>query len=329
MSHNKLQRDDFLNKAVVVLGICVITSILISGIPKAVESATPTSETLKASTRIYNEAVAGSGELSYIGQRDITSSLPLVLEKILVSVGDHVNIGDTVAIVDRKSSAALIESLGRVRALAIPASELSTAVSLLPESVTADCSGKVIATAQPGRAVQTGGSIVTVASTGDLAVTAAVSELDIAKVEVGQRVKFTPAAYPDEDFFGMVSSVASAARCQYNGAVLETVVDVTITPDKEDERLKPGLTADVEIMLADPREVLVLPYSAIGQDDEGEYVYVYESSRAVRRNISTGAEFTDGTEITFGITAEDIIFGDPEEIAGRSHIKIANDQEQK
>lgn len=314
-----------MNKAVIVLGICVITSILISGIPRAVESVTPTSETLKASVRLYNESVAGNGELSYIGQQDITSSLPLVLEKLLVSEGDVIEVGDIVATVDRKSSAALIESLGRVRSLAIPASDLSTAIALLPDTVAADCSGKVISTTQPGRAVQTGGSIVTVASTNDLAVTAAVSELDIAKVAVGQRVKFIPAAYPDEEFYGRVSGIASAARSQYNGAVLETVVDVTITPEKEDERLKSGLTADVEIMLSDPREVLVLPYSAIGQDDGGEYVYIYENSRAVRRNILTGAEFTDGAEITSGLTADDIVFGDPDEIAGRSHIKIAEE----
>ena len=325
MAHNNLQRDDFLNKAVVVLGICVITSILISGIPKAVESATPTSETMKASVRIYNDAVVGSGELSYIGQREITSALPLVLEKLLVSEGDIISVGDTIAKVDRKSSAALIESLGRVKSLAIPASDLSTAIALLPETVTADCSGRVISTTQPGRAVQTGGSIVTVAATNELAVTAAVSELDIAKVEIGQRVKFIPAAYPDEEFYGTVSGIASAARSQYNGAVLETVVDVTITPEKEDERLKSGLTADVEIMLSEPREVLVLPYSAIGQDDDGEYVYVYENSRAVRRDVSTGTEFTDGAEITAGITAGDIVFGNPDGISGRSYIKIAED----
>lgn len=315
-----------MNKAVMVLGVCVITAVLVSGIPRAVESATPISETLKASVRSYNESIMGSGELSYIGQRDITSVLPLVLEKLLVSEGDMVNVGDTVATVDRKSSAALIESLGRVKSLAIPASELSTAIALLPETVASDCSGKVIRTAQTGKAVQTGDSIVTVASTEELAVTAAVSELDIAKVKTGQRVKFTPAAYPDEEFYGTVSAIASAARSQYNGAVLETVVDVTITPEKEDKRLKSGLTADVEIMLSDPRPVLVLPYSAVGQDDKGEYVYVYENSRAVRKGVSTGAEFTDGTEITAGITAEDVIFEDPDEIAGRSHIRIAEDQ---
>lgn len=315
-----------MNKAVMVLGICVITAILISGIPRAVESATPVSETLKASVRSYSESVMGSGELSYLGQHEITSSLPLVLEKLLVAEGDMVSVGDTVAKVDRKSSAALIESLGRVKSLAIPASELSTAIALLPETVIADCSGRVISTALPGRAVQSGGSIVTVSSSNTLAVTAAISELEIAKVKAGQRVRFTPAAYPDEEFYGTVAVIASSARSQYNGAVLETVVDVTITPDRHDERLKSGLTADVEIMLSEPRAVLVLPYSAVGQDDDGEYVYVYENSRAVRRSVSTGAEFIDGTEITAGITAEDVIFGDPEEIANRSHIRIAEEQ---
>lgn len=314
-----------MNKAVLILGICVITAILISGVPHAVESATPTAQTLKASVRSYNESVSGSGELSYIGQREITSALPLVLEKILVSEGDTVNVGDTVAKVNRKSSAALIESLGKVQSLAISAADLSTAIALLPDTVTADCSGRVISTAQTGKAVQTGTGIVTLAPTDTLAVTAAISELDIAKVKIGQRVKYTPAAYPDEEFYGTVSAIASAARNQYNGAVLETVVDITVLPEKADERLRSGLTADIEIMLSDPRQILVLPYSAVGQDESGEFVYVYEDSRAVRHDISTGAEFSDGTEVISGISADDIIFGDPDEITGSSHIRIAKE----
>lgn len=314
-----------MNKAVLILGICVITAILISGVPKAVESAVPTSETLRANVRSYTETVSGSGELAYIGEREITSAMPLVFEKILVSEGDELTVGDTVAKVDRKSSAALIESMGKVQALAISAADLSTAIALLPETVAADCSGKVISTARAGSAVQAGSSIVTVAPSGKLTVTAAVSELDIAKVKIGQQVRFTPAAYPDEEFYGTVAAIASAARNRYNGAVLETVVDITVLPDGKDERLKSGMTADIEIMLSDPREILVLPYSAVGQDEDGEFVYVYEDSRAVRHNVKTGAEFSDGTEIISGISAEDVIFGAPDEITGRSHIRIAEE----
>lgn len=312
-----------MKKAVAVLAVGAVLAVAAGAVPRAVESAMPVSETLRAGERNYSESVTGTGELAYLGQHDITSALPLVIEKILVREGDIVKVGDTIATIDRESSAALIESLGQIAALAISASNLSTAVALLPEKITSDCSGRVISASNSGQAVQSGYSIATVAQTEDLAVTAAVSELDIAKVSVGQNVRFRLAAYPDDVFSGTVSAISQAARNQYNGAVLETVVDVTITPVEADERLKSGLSAEVEIQLSEPRKIYVLPYSAIAQDNTGEYVYVYENGNAVRRDIFTGAEFADGTEIKTGISASDIVFKDPQEIAERNYIKIA------
>ncbi|MCX4357126.1 MAG: HlyD family efflux transporter periplasmic adaptor subunit [Oscillospiraceae bacterium] len=312
-----------MKKAVAVLGIGTVLAVVVGAVPRAVESATPVSETIKASIRDYNECVVGTGELTYLGQHEITSSLPLVIEKLLVREGDIVEVGDTVATIDRDSSAALIESLGQVSALAISATNLSTAVALLPEKITSDCSGRVISAANSGQAVQSGYSVATVAQTEELAVTAAISELDIADIAVGQSVRFYLAAYPDEVFFGKVSAISQAARNQYNGAVLETVVDVTVTPDAPDERLKSGLSAEVEIQLSEPRSICVLPYSAIAQDDTGEYVYVYENDKAVRRDVFTGAEFADGTEIKKGVSANDVIFQNPQEIADRNYIRVS------
>ncbi len=312
-----------MKKAVAVLGIGTVLAVVVGAVPRAVESATPVSETIKASIRDYNECVVGTGELTYLGQHEITSSLPLVIEKLLVREGDIVEVGDTVATIDRDSSAALIESLGQVSALAISATNLSTAVALLPEKITSDCSGRVISAANSGQAVQSGYSVATVAQTEELAVTAAISELDIADIAVGQSVRFYLAAYPDEVFFGKVSAISQAARKQYNGAVLETVVDVTVTPDAPDERLKSGLSAEVEIQLSEPRSICVLPYSAIAQDDTGEYVYVYENDKAVRRDVFTGAEFADGTEIKKGVSANDVIFQNPQEIADRNYIRVS------
>ena len=179
-----------MKKAVAVLGIGTVLAVVVGAVPRAVESATPVSETIKASIRDYNECVVGTGELTYLGQHEITSSLPLVIEKLLVREGDIVEVGDTVATIDRDSSAALIESLGQVSALAISATNLSTAVALLPEKITSDCSGRVISAANSGQAVQSGYSVATVAQTEELAVTAAISELDIADIAVGQSVRF-------------------------------------------------------------------------------------------------------------------------------------------
>lgn len=311
-----------MKKILAVLSVCTVLAALAGAVPEAVESAVPAAATVKASTRSYNETVSGSGSLTYIGQRDITSALPLVIKRFCVAEGDSVSVGDTVALVDKEGTASLIESLGQVSQLAVAAANLSTAVSLIPEKVSADCSGRVISTAADGAAVESGYSIATVAGTDYLVVSAAVSENDIARVAEGQQVLFRCAAYPDDIFTGTVSRIASAARNQYNGAVLETVVDILVTPDEPDERLRSGLSADIEVQLSDPRKICVLPYSAIGQDEAGEYVYVYENGEAVRRNIFTGAEFSDGAEVIKGVTAQDVVFSSPEEIAGRSFIRI-------
>lgn len=314
---------NFPRTAAVILGACAACAVMISGIPSAVESGAPAFSTLSPGLRTVTDAVSGSGELAFTQEHDITSTLPLVIGRFLVEEGDYVEVGDAIATVDRESSAALIESFGKLPALAISAANLSTAVSLLPEKITADCSGRVIGTSGNGCAVQSGSSIASVAASDTLAVICAVSELDIAKVQIGQEAEFTLAAYPDEVFRGKVLRIAAAARSRYNGSVLETVVDVEILPEKYDERLKSGLSADVDIVLSEARQVLMLPFSAIGQDDNGEFVYVREQDAAVRRSIRTGEEFADGAEIVDGLSLKDVVFDSPEEISARRRIRIS------
>lgn len=309
-------------RAAAILGSCAAVALVISGIPRAVESAAPAFGTISPELRAFTETVSGSGALCYREEHDITSALPLVIKRFNVSEGDYVNVGDVIATVDKQASASLIEGLGKIPALAVSAANLSTAVSLIPEEVTADCSGRIISVSGNGCAVQSGVSIASVAAEETLTVNAAVSELDIAKVEAGQETQFTLAAYPDEVFTGTVARISSAARSRYSGSVLETVVDVEILPDSTDSRLKSGLSADVDIVLSEAKQVLVLPFSAIGQDDSGEFVYVLKNGKAVRRAIRTGAEFADGTEITAGLTAAEKVFDNPEEISRKSRIRV-------
>lgn len=82
------------------------------------------------------------------------------------------------------------------------------------------------------------------------------------------------------------------------------------------------LTADVRFQLSDPRKICVLPYNAIGQDEEGEYVYLLEDGAAVKHKIFTGAEFSDGTEVIKGATINDKVFLDPEDISLSKYVRI-------
>ena len=193
---------------------------------------------------------------------------------------------------------------------------------MIPESISSDCNGKVVATAPCGTAVQSGSSIASVSQSEQLSVSAAISELEIAKISLGQKARITLSAYPESVFTGTVSEIAQTARKRYSGSVLETVVDVSIMFDRMDERLKSGLSADVEIELGEPRKICVVPYAAVGQDDNGEYVCVYEDGKAVRRDIKTGAEFSDGTEVVSGIDGNEILLKEPDKITDKSNIRI-------
>lgn len=301
---------------------CAALAAGVSYLPAAVEASVPAAVSISPTEVYYSESVNTSGTLCYIGQGDVTSALPLVLSEFEVEEGDHVEVGDVIARVDRKASETFISSLGKVSQLAAATASLSTAMSLIPEEITADRSGTVISTAGAGAAVESGTSIATIAGTDSLVLTSAVSELNIARIQPGQPVEFTLSAYPDDVFTGTVSKIAGSARSQYSGAVLETVVDVLISPDTTDPRLRSGLTADVRFQLSDPRKICVLPYNAIGHDEEGEYVYLLEDGAAVKHKIFTGAEFSDGTEVIKGATINDKVFLDPEDISLSKYVRI-------
>ena len=301
---------------------CAALAAGVSYLPAAVEASVPAAVSISPTEVYYSESVNTSGTLCYIGQGDVTSALPLVLSEFEVEEGDHVEVGDVIARVDRKASETFISSLGKVSQLAAATASLSTAMSLIPEEKTSDRSGTVISTAGAGAAVESGTSIATIAGTDSLVLTSAVSELNIARIQPGQPVEFTLSAYPDDVFTGTVSKIAGSARSQYSGAVLETVVDVLISPDSTDPRLRSGLTADVRFQLSDPRKICVLPYNAIGQDEEGEYVYLLEDGAAVKHKIFTGAEFSDGTEVIKGATINDKVFLDPEDISLSKYVRI-------
>lgn len=301
---------------------CAALAAGVSYLPAAVEASVPAAVSISPTEVYYSESVNTSGTLCYIGQGDVTSALPLVLSEFEVEEGDHVEVGDVIARVDRKASETFISSLGKVSQLAAATASLSTAMSLIPEEITADRSGTVISTAGAGAAVESGTSIATIAGTDSLVLTSAVSELNIARIQPGQPVEFTLSAYPDDVFTGTVSKIAGSARSQYSGAVLETVVDVLISPDSTDPRLRSGLTADVRFQLSDPRKICVLPYNAIGQDEDGEYVYLLEDGAAVKHKIFTGAEFSDGTEVIKGATINDKVFLDPEDISLSKYVRI-------
>ncbi len=93
----------------------------------------------------------------------------------------------------------------------------------------------------------------------DMRVIADVDEADIGDVREGQRVSFTVDAYPDDTFEGTVTQVRQQGEEESNVVTYEVVISA---PNK-DLKLKPKLTANVNIYTKEEKNVLSVPSKAL------------------------------------------------------------------
>jgi HlyD family secretion protein len=82
-----------------------------------------------------------------------------------------------------------------------------------------------------------------------------VAEADVGVVEVGQDVDFTVDAFPMRTFHGKVVQVRNAPITVQNVVTYDTVIGVS----NDDLKLKPGMTANVSIVIAHKDEVVKIP----------------------------------------------------------------------
>jgi RND family efflux transporter, MFP subunit len=87
----------------------------------------------------------------------------------------------------------------------------------------------------------------------------AVAEADIGNVEVGQPVNFTVDAFPNRQFRGRVSTIRNSPITVQNVVTYETIIEVR----NDDQKLRPGMTANVSIVIAHRPNVLRLPNNAL------------------------------------------------------------------
>ena len=157
-------------------------------------------------------------------------------------------------------------------------------------------------------------TFVTIIGEHALELVAMVDETDIANVRRGNLATFTVDAYPSRDFPGMVLSIAPKAT------IVSGVVnyEVTIAIRRDEELLKPDMTANVAIQTAQHRG-LVLPPAAIRRDGEQTFVYLAGKSPPERRPVATGNKEGGMVEIKRGISETDNVLlpGDQKLEAGK------------
>jgi RND family efflux transporter MFP subunit len=206
---------------------------------------------------------------------------------------------------------AVRERQGSLVGVQIAKMELELAQAQLSESevilsyatIRAPISGVVASvTTQQGETVAAGltaPTFLTIVDLERLQVNAFIDEVDIGKIEVGQRAVFNVDAFPAQDFTGQVMAIYPGATIVDN--VVKYITAIAIS-DNHRGLLRPDMTASVQIML-ETRTVLAIPTRAIRQENGRSVVHVLNGLETQARPIRIGWRDGSWAEVVEGIAA--------------------------
>ncbi len=159
-----------------------------------------------------------------------------------------------------------------------------------------------------------------------LYVSAPLDEADVGRVRLALPVRITMDAFRGESFRGHVAYISSFVETQEQQnrtLTIETVFDESADLPVN---LVPGLSADVEVILASHDDVLRIPTYALL---EGEQVLLVEGNRLVARKVETGLHNWEFTEITSGLRAGDrvVVSLDRPEVKAGARVRVTGERE--
>lgn len=299
----------------------------------------PEYTTEKAAKADIKQTVSVTGEVSDTSNVDITPEIGGTIDELLVEVGDRVKAGQKIAKVnDAVVRSQLKEAL---IALEIQQEQLDLkrrkwddlkpeereAAKLTVESaraatwtlqkqlkkniVYAPMDGLVTKKyLETGEMASVAMPIVSISGEKGFEIKADIPESDINKIKVGQRGEATFDAFLSDEIFEFeVIEIEPAAT------IIQDVVyyEVTFKILTQDNRIKAGMSADIDILTAEKKDVLAVSNQAIKNEDGTRYVEVLEVKDDVKTtrkiNVRAGLRGDDGlTEIVSGLNGgEDVI----------------------
>jgi RND family efflux transporter MFP subunit len=143
---------------------------------------------------------------------------------------------------------------------------------------------------RPGAAVYYQQPIFSLPDLNQMQVKLKVHESVVKKVQPGQTATMQVDALPNHVLHGKVTKVASVAQSEgwRGGGVKEYQTEVSIDDLPEEAGLRPGMTAEVKILIRTVENALTVPVQAVTEIDGQHVAYVVTSSGMERRAVKVG-----------------------------------------
>lgn len=149
--------------------------------------------------------------------------------------------------------------------------------------------------AEPGLVASRHSHLLTLIDTSTLITEVAVSELLLPGLSNGDSVEVSIDALPNQSFMGKILRIHPSL----NPATRSGIVEIVLDPAPQGAR--PGQLCRVKLQ-SPPQARLLIPFSALRRDQEGEHVFVVnEENKAIRTSVRSGLRIQQKIEILEGL----------------------------
>ncbi len=308
---------------------------LVRNVTITVQNPGALSDTSTGSAAVGEVTSSASGSFQYGERKQLVAKYSGELETLTLNEGDRVYDGQQVGefketqMQDQIDAASIQLSNARLALRNAQDSLARTQDSLEDYTITSPIEGTVIEknykegdNYDPSTASSSGASafMAVIYDMSRLTFDINVSEMDVVKVKVGQKVTFTADALDSQSFTGVVEKVNINGTTQ-NG---NTSYPVTVTVDGNgselaDQGLLPGMSVSASIIVEEVGSVLCIPVDAV-QRGEAPYVLVpgagaldesgnlADFTKLERREVTLGRNNDEFIEILSGLEEGETVF---------------------
>jgi len=291
---------------VILIGLPAVVKMQQFGVMAAMSMEMPPETVTAATARVtrWQKSVAATGTLVAVQGVTIGAELGGKIVKIAFESGERVKAGELLVRIDISAEEAQLRSAEAAAKLArinlernrdlranrtVSQADLDTAeanynqaiaqmdnirAAIAKKTVRAPFAGHLgLRQVNLGQIVKEGDAIVTLQTVDPVYVDFSLPQQKFAILAVGTEVRVTTDAAPGQAFRGEIDAVNPEID------QITRSVRVRATIDNGHERLRPGMFANVEVLLPNEQEVLVIPVTAVLYAPYGDTVFVVEEKR--------------------------------------------------
>jgi len=170
-----------------------------------------------------------------------------------------------------------------------------------------------------GDTASTGIIIMSVVDPYNLYIAAPIDEADISNVSLVQTVRVTMDAYLGEIFYGKVIKISPIVIGKRQEA---RTFEIRVSVTEKGLVLKPGMSADVEIIVGETKDTLVVPSQTVIDKGTEKIVYVAENGKAKLRKVKTGLFNWNFTEIKTGLEEGEKVIISPDNPGFKEGVRV-------